>query len=161
MEFLQVLMVLMVLKILATCILGDVLSDCKIDKCLAADLDAKDLNCTTKMIVLLSITSGKLGESDSLQFMVPKTKDASGLYKEISRPYSIQIAKSDVYFNYPLFYTRSYNQKPYETFAYKTSCDDGSEWAICEWMKDAKGEHIPESNVSDSDFAYGKLLNPI
>lgn len=58
---------------------------------------------------LISLLTVQLGESDSIQAMVQKVQDPIGQSKQLATPYAIEIAKSDVYFNYPLNYLQVRN----------------------------------------------------
>ena len=52
--------------------------------------------------------------TESLQFNLNEITDIDGTIKTLQSPYTLTLTKTPVYIRYPLTYSRSYNNKPYE-----------------------------------------------
>jgi hypothetical protein len=131
-----------------------VLSSSAVETCFrdGTEIDpVSGLNCSSKLIVLMSIENGDLGTTEFQATL--QGANANGSSSSFAEPLKIKLSKTPVEVVYPLVYHRSVNGKPREDVMQlgwqlaPPACEDGThEKPSCGWQKDPLGNNIAYSN---------------
>jgi len=131
---------------------GGILSSSNIEKCVKDGATEEFLTeCDSKLVALMSVTSGQNGTEYLHSVLLASTKDEDGTVQQLERPVRIRIFKSEVYATYAMYYVQHFNNRPFET-TYQTSnifkqCSDSpsSSSPTCGWVRDSSGNVIEDS----------------
>jgi len=146
-------MPLAVFLILGKVSFGALIASGKIEQC-ANTGETEDVlaSCDQKIVVTLSLTNGQ-DSSESLYATLEDLEDMNGVKKKLQTPWSISLAKTEVYHRYPLEYLQSFNAQPYEEVVNPsglglfTECDElsSSNTPTCGWSYNADGSKVTHS----------------
>lgn len=127
--------------------LGGILSSGKLEKCVRDSKEETDLDCSTKMIVTMTLENNKIHSTDTIDFAVACIEspngncpcpcdyrnDSSCHCRDLRQIISISVTKTPVYALYPLSQPRIFNGRPYEEYIPTGSGETGGSSCNDDW----------------------------
>ena len=116
------------------------------------------MTCSKQFVVTLTVQSGQNATESVQTVSLHSATDAAGNTYALLDTLDISLAKSAIRLDYPLTYTRNYNNKPYElvltrdtggnSFNWLTNpcVDDPTRDGSCGWVLAQDGSRVPSSN---------------
>lgn len=118
--------------------LSVIISKSNIEMCTQTEINSTNLNCSTKLVLSLSIENGQMNNSDYMEVHISQVTTLNNTQRILENPYKITISKSPVNANYPCIYVQDFNYHPVEQVIDSDvfTCSDGalSPNPTCGWV---------------------------